>query len=173
MLAEATSALSVLPGPGEAVHALMTGAYDLAHLLTALVGKVGPVATLRVATLSYNGRNLAEMAGWLDSGAVRSLALVCSCFFRDHNKDLWESTLREFRARGQRAAAARSHAKVVTLHTADGRKYALEGSANLRTNGNREQLTVVRDDALHDWHAAWIEDLVNRHEPEESPAPGR
>jgi hypothetical protein len=35
-----------------------------------------------------------------------------------------------------------------------------EGSANLRTNKNREQLTVFRDRSLHDWHAAWIDELV-------------
>jgi hypothetical protein len=35
-----------------------------------------------------------------------------------------------------------------------------EGSANLRTNKNREQLTAFRDRELHDWHAAWIDELV-------------
>ena len=35
-----------------------------------------------------------------------------------------------------------------------------EGSANLRTNRNREQLTAIRDRPTHDWHAAWIDELV-------------
>ena len=42
-----------------------------------------------------------------------------------------------------------------------------EGSANLRTNGNREQLAVIRDRALHDWHATWIDELVNSDEGNE------
>ena len=88
------------------------------------------------------------------------------------SRELWEETLGEFRERGQRAAAARSHAKVVTLDTRGGR-YALEGSANLRTNGNREQFALFHDAALHDWPAAWIDDMVGKHEgdPGDGPAP--
>jgi len=164
MLRQAGEVLAVLPGPGETLHAVMTGRYDLMHLISALVGQLGTVESLTIATLSYNGRNLAEMIALLDSGAVKSLTLLCSAFFRDHNKELWEETLTDFRERGQRAAAARCHAKVVCLHTADGRKLSLEGSANLRTNSNREQFALTDDAAVHDWHAAWIGALVSAHE---------
>ncbi len=41
MLGQAAEALAVLPGPGEALHALMTGRYDLMHLITALVTRLG------------------------------------------------------------------------------------------------------------------------------------
>jgi hypothetical protein len=167
-LAEAADALAVLPGPGETVHALMTGRYDLMHLLVCLIDRLGTVEALRVATLSYNGRNLAEMVRLLDSGAVRRLTLLCSAFFRDHNTELWEETLEEFRERGQRAAAARSHAKVVTFAFASGRRLTLEGSANLRSNGNREQLLLADGAELHDWHAhGWLDPMVTAHEGEQ------
>jgi hypothetical protein len=167
MLGQAAEVLAVLPGPSETLHALMTGRCDLMHLVTALVTHLGDVQALRIATLSYHGRNLAEMVARLDSGAVPSLTLLCSAFFRDHNKELWEETLDDFRDRGQRAAAVRSHAKVVTLATSGGRRLSLEGSANLRTNSNREQFALTDDAPLHDWHAAWIDDLVARHEGED------
>jgi hypothetical protein len=38
-----------------------------------------------------------------------------------------------------------------------------EGSANLRTNNNTEQLTIIRDRAIHDWHAEWIDERVAIH----------
>jgi hypothetical protein len=172
-LAEAADALAVLPGPGETVHALMTGRYDLMHLLVCLVERLGAVDVMRIATLGYNGHNLAEMLRLLDSGAVRRLSLLCSSFFRDHNGALWEETLEEFRPRGQRAAAARSHAKVVTFAFASGRRLTLEGSANLRSNSNREQLLLADGAGLHDWHAAWIDELVNQLEGDgpDHPAP--
>jgi hypothetical protein len=163
-LAEARDALAVLPGPGEAVHTLITGRFDLMHLLVRLTDRLGTVEALRIATLSYNARNLAEMVRLLDSGAVRRLTLLCSAFFRDHNTELWEETLSEFRERGQRAAAARSHAKVVTFAFADGRRLTVEGSANLRSNGNREQVLLADGAGLHDWHARWIDELVTQHE---------
>jgi hypothetical protein len=106
------------------------------------------------------------MVGMMDAPDPPRLTLLCSAFFRDHNKELWEETLGEFRGRGQRCAAARTHAKVITLDLASGAKLALEGSANLRSNGNREQFALVHDAGLHDWHSAWIDDLVARHEGE-------
>ena len=168
MLAEAGAVLTVLPVEGESLHAIMTGRYDLAHLLSALVRRLGRIEAVRVATLSYNRKNLAELVDLLNSGAVGKMTLLCSSFFRDHNKELWEDTLTEFRGRGQRAAAARSHCKVVTLAVAGGARFTLEGSANLRTNGNREQFALYRDSGLHDWHALWIDELVRRHEGDES-----
>jgi hypothetical protein len=171
-LAEAADALAVLPRPGEAVHALMTGRYDLMHLLVCIIDRLGAVDTMRVATLSYNAKNLAEMVGLLDSGRVKTLTLLCSAFFAQHNTELFEETLGEFRDRRQRAAAARSHAKVVTFGFASGRRLTLEGSANLRSNGNREQLLLADGAGLHDWHAGWIDALVAQHEGDEGDSPG-
>jgi hypothetical protein len=166
MLHEAAGVLGVLPAPGEALHALITGRYDLMHLLVVLLGRLGPVRHVRIATLSFNGRNLQEMFGILDGASPPRLSLLCSAFFRDHNRELWEETIEGFRERGQRAAAARTHAKVTTIDTAAGVKLALEGSANLRSNGNREQFALIHDPALHDWHAQWIDELITKHEPE-------
>ena len=64
------------------------------------------------------------------------------------------------------------HAKVVTVATADGRRYSLVGSANLRTNSNREQFCLTDDAALHDWHAGWIDAMVSQHEGDEGHHPG-
>jgi hypothetical protein len=107
-----------------------------------------------------------EMLGVMDGPNPPRLTLLCSAFFRDHNKELWEETLEGFRERGQRCAAARTHAKVITLELASGAKLALEGSANLRSNSNREQFALIHDAGLHDWHGRWIDDLVAQHEGE-------
>lgn len=164
MLAEAKDVLPHLPGPGEALHAIMTGRYDLMHLLVAILEfRAEPVESMLIATLSYNGANLAELKGLLDSGKVKRLGLVCSKFFSEHNKWLYEQTVRELGERGGRVACPRSHCKVVCLHWQSGDKMVCEGSANLRTNSNREQLALMHDAALHDWHAAWIEQELMHH----------
>ena len=89
------------------------------------------------------------------------------CFFRDHNKELWADTVLAFRARKQRLAAARTHCKVITIHFRDGGVLVLEGSANLRTNRNREQLTLINDVGVCDFHDRWFDDELSRHEGEE------
>lgn len=163
MLHEAEGVLAFIPESGESLHAVMTGFYDLMHLIAVLIDRLGTVAHLRIATLSYNSRNLHEMRKLLAEGKVGRLTLLTSCFFRDHNEELWETTLREFGPAGHKAAAARSHAKVATLDCADGRKFSIEGSANLRTNRNQEQFALFHDAALHDWHSSWIDDMVEKH----------
>jgi hypothetical protein len=165
---EAHEALARLPEPGESLHVLCTARLDLAEVVAQLLGRLGPCERVSVATLGYNERNLASMLSWLDSGAVRRLDLLASIFFRSHKGALWEQTLAGFRARGQRAACCHSHAKVVALHFASGVRMAIEGSANLCGNGSgREQFALFNDAALHDWHAAWINDLVSAHEADE------
>jgi hypothetical protein len=164
-LAEARDALAHLPGPGESLHAIATARMDLTDLIGALLGKLGPCDRMMVATLGYNEKNLAAMLSWLDTGAVRSLTLLASLFFRAHKGALWQEALAEFRRRRQRAACCHSHAKVVSLAFASGERLSIEGSANLCGNGSgREQFALINDAGLHDWHARWIDDLVTRHE---------
>src|SRR5262249_9575533 len=121
------------------------------------------VEKLRIATLAYSQRNVAELCALLDAGKVKSLGLLCSQFFKDHSKADYARTACELLGRGQRLAASRNHAKVVTFLFADGCAYSLEGSANLRSNSNREQFCLVNDRGLHDWHSRWIDEALARH----------
>jgi hypothetical protein len=160
-----------LPAPGEAVHLLMTGRYDLTAILAVILQRQGPCERLRIATLSFNARNVAELAGWLDGKQVGALTLLASVFHRDNCRPDWQAAVNELRqARGVRLAAARNHAKVVTMEWASGACLTLETSANLRTNSNQEQLTLINDRPLCDWHGAWIDALVARHECDDDDA---
>jgi hypothetical protein len=161
---EAAATLSRLPEPGESLHALCTARMDLSDVIGALIGRLGRVEVLYIATLGYNDQNLRAMLSWLDQRGAGSITLLASIFFRSHKGELWEETLREFRERKQRAACCHSHAKVVAMHFASGTKLSIEGSANLCGNGSgREQFALINDAGLHDWHAAWIEELVKQH----------
>jgi hypothetical protein len=170
-IAEAKETLAYLPAPGESLHALMTCRLDVADVIGALLEKLGRCERLCIATLGYNARNLRVMLNWLDTGAVGSLSLLASIFFRSHNGELWERTLAEFRPRGQRAACCHSHAKVAALCFDSGERLSIEGSANLCGNGSaREQFALINDAALCAWHSGWIEEMVRSHEGDESPS---
>jgi hypothetical protein len=164
-IAEAKAVLEHLPAEGESLHAVCTARMDLTDVINGLLETLGRCDRMLIATLGYNKTNLATLLRWLDTGAVRSLALVASIFFRSHNQAMWDETVREFRARKQRAACCHSHAKVVTLAFASGERFSIEGSANLCGNGSgREQFALIHDAALAAWHSAWISELVTRHE---------
>jgi hypothetical protein len=161
-LREAADVLKVLPAPGESLHAIMTGRYDLTDLLDVLLSRLGAATHLRIATLSFNTRNVQLLRAWTEAGQVERLTLLCSRFFVEHNPEIYEP-LREALALPNRIAASRNHCKVVCFHFADGSKLAMEGSANLRTNSNTEQFALFHDAGLHDWFAGYIDTEVSKH----------
>src|SRR5947209_20476282 len=67
MLKEAAGVLDHLPEPGEAVHFLLTGRYDLVVLLAIIIERRPvPCEHLRVGTLSLKQRNVYELCRLLD-----------------------------------------------------------------------------------------------------------
>jgi|SRR5579884_74153 len=173
-IAEAKAILEHLPGPGESLHALVSSRMDLADIIGIILDKNGPCEQMMVATLGYHRRNLKTLLAWLDTGAVRSLSLVASIFFRSHNGDLWEETLAEFRQRKQRAACCNCHAKVVTMRFATGQRLSVEGSMNLAGNGSvLEQFALINDGGLHDFHGGWIGALLDKYEGKNDEHPGQ
>lgn len=158
----AAAVVPQLPAPGESVHTLMLGRFDLCQVIEAAVALKHPVRHLRLASLCFSAKNTALLLRLLDSGRVQRLSLLVSEFFKAHNPDLYETFAADLAGRpGSRLAADRNHAKVTLFDHADGDALVFEGSANLRTNRNREHLTVIRDRPLHDWHAAWIDRVVS------------
>jgi hypothetical protein len=164
-LAAANPAIKQLPGPGESLHGIMTGHYDLMQLLVVILQRLkSPCTVMRIATLSLSARNVQEMAALLDSKAVVKLDILASDFFRTHNTEIFAELVKELQDRGQRVAAGRSHCKVATIALKDGRRYTLEGSANLRTNKNLEQFALTQCPELHGFFDGWIAEMVGANE---------
>jgi hypothetical protein len=165
-LKKAAEVVPHLPGPGESLHTLLTGYFDFALVLTCVLrSHAAPCEHCRIATLSFSRRNTEEMAHWLDEGLVLRLTLLTADFMEKASPEVYFGAIKELaEQRGQVVGSARCHTKVVTLAFADGLRLTFEGSANLRTNRNCENLAVVNDPGLHDWHAAWIDQKVREHE---------
>lgn len=163
-----------LPDPGGHVHCLMTGYFDLGQVVCDVARRTAP-RRLRVATLCWSKRNVTDFARLLADRAGDSLpiTLLASGFFARQNKELADWSRRELAPLGVTMGFAESHAKVVCFDLGPGDALVFEGSANLRTNRNREQITIIRDRDTHDWHAGWIDELVTRGEDEDGRRPRR
>ena len=156
------------PRPGEAVHALMLGTFDLCQVIGATAQLLPDLRHLRIATLCYSKRNAAELCSLVAARPGRALTLLVSVFFVANNKAGHEKTVAELTAYPNvKIGAARNHCKVVTFDFGKDDGFVFEGSANLRANKNREQLAVFRGRPLHDFHATWIDDLVSQRHAEE------
>jgi hypothetical protein len=169
-LKRAAEVIPNLPGPGESLHTLLTGFFDFALVLTCVLrSRPSPCEHARIATLSFGPKNTQEIARWLDEKLVGRLTLLCADFMAKASPKVYQGAVAELvEQRGQVVGSARCHAKVVTLAFEDGLRLVFEGSANLRTNRNLENLSVINDPGLHDWHAAWIDQKVREHEIEQS-----
>lgn len=55
---------------------------------------------------------------------------------------------------------SRSHAKVIALPTASGDHFVIEGSANLRSSDNTEQMVIFNDAEKLAWHRQWMAQLT-------------
>jgi hypothetical protein len=161
-LREAKAILATLPGPGESLHCLQSGRYDLTDVVAALLDELGAVEHLAVATLSFHKRNVSAILSWIDAGLVRRLSLLCSVFFREHFPEVFDA-IHQALEFPHRVAAARCHAKLNCLHFQSGARLVIEGSANLRNNSNVEQFTLFNDARLCQWWTDWIEGKVKRH----------
>jgi hypothetical protein len=174
-LRKAAEVIPHLPGPGESLHTLLMGFFDFALVLTCVIrSRPCPCEHARISTLSFGHKNVQEMARWIDEGLVRRLMLLAADFMAKASPEVYRGAVAELaEQRGQTVGSSRCHAKVVTLAFADGLGLVFEGSANLRTNRNVENLAVVNDPGLHDFHAAWIDARVRDHEVEQSGSPAK
>src|SRR5579871_2406631 len=76
-LRAAADILENLPDEGQSLHGLMTGLYDLMHLLIVLLQRLdSPCLTMRVGTLSLSRRNTQEMVALVDDGRVKQLDVM-------------------------------------------------------------------------------------------------
>jgi hypothetical protein len=164
-LRECREILAELPEPGFALHCIQSGRFDLSDLIDVMLERLGQITHMRIATLSFNGRNTQRMAAWVQGGTVERLSLLASQFFTHHYPALFLQVQGLFPP-PHAVAASRNHAKIICFDCASGAKLSLEGSANLRTNSNREQFCLIHDASLHDWHAAHIDAQVSQHAEE-------
>jgi hypothetical protein len=66
----------------------------------------------------------------------------------------------ELTTRRHRVVAMLTHAKVLLIELTNGRSYAVESSANLRSCSSIEQITMTADRGLFDFHRAWLDELL-------------
>lgn len=157
----------------ERLHALLRGDFVLFDLIPAIIGALGPVGHLRIATLGMSAANAAGLARLLASGRVERLTLVVSHYFQQVDKTTtYPEVCAALAPHGVTPVVTRNHAKVILLPFRDRPdRLTLEGSANLRSSDNVEQLCVFNSAITHDFHAAWIDEMADTSRRATPPPP--
>ncbi len=146
-----------LPGPGERTHCILRGDFVLCDLIPAIIQARGRCPHLHLATLGLSVGNADTLATLRARDQVGGITLVCSHYFAQVDRT---TTYRDVTNRLQGLATitvTRSHAKVICLPTAAGDHFVIEGSANLRSSDNTEQMVIFNDPETLAFHRAWLE----------------
>ncbi len=155
----AVALVKPLPRPGEVVHAIMGGDFACWDLVPAILDLAGrPTEELFIATLGFNAQNSWHLCQLLDQGAIRRAHILASDYFAKADSSTFREAKTQLQARGATLASTRNHAKVIGM--AFGRDaYVVEGSANMRSCNNLEQIILTNNRTLFEFHRRWIQSI--------------
>lgn len=154
-----------LPEDGGTTHCILRGDFVLADLLPHLLEE-RYCPHLRIATLGMSEENAKLLARLHEQGRIGRLTMVLSHYFEQVNKSTVYFEVRRILEGLAQFVIMRSHAKVICVPRALDEAgvvrdwLVLEGSANLRSSDNLEQLTIFNDRDVHDFHAEWIDHVL-------------
>jgi hypothetical protein len=156
----ALAVLQHLPeNPSDRTHCAFRGDFVLCDLIPAIIALRGRCPHLTIATLGLSAANADALGILRARDLIGDLTIICSHYFAQVDK---ATTYREIVARLEGLATiitTRCHAKIICLPTASGDSYVLEGSANLRSSDNTEQVAIFNDAELLAFHCAWLTSL--------------
>lgn len=160
------NALALLPhlpeGPEDRTHAVLRGDFVLCDLIPAIIRERGRCPQLHIATLGMSGGNAESLAALHQAGLVGGITICCSVYFRQVDRtSTWPEVERHLGGIAK-LIVSRNHAKVIVLPTESGDHYVIEGSANLRSSDNLEQIVVFNDPDLATFHRGWMAELEAR-----------
>lgn len=157
------NALAIIPnlpvGPDDRTHVVLRGDFVLCDLIPAIIEARGRCPHLHVATLGLSSANADQIARLIGLGRLGGASLVVSHYFAKVDK---LTTYREVVARLEGIASVRvtrNHCKVICLPTENGDSFVIEGSANLRSSDNIEQIVITNDPATLAFHVGWMNEL--------------
>lgn len=165
----ARSVVPHLPEPGDHTHCILRGDFVLGDLIPAILDGSTPGACrcdhARIATLGLSEYNAETLARLVKNRQIGRITMVVSHYFEQVNKSTVYADVRRILDLDGCVdiITMRSHAKVITLQT-ENDNWVIEGSANLRSSDNLEQMTVYNDADLLAFHNDWI-DYVRANPP--------
>lgn len=172
--------------PGHREFAFVSGNFVFGDVLEAMVDrhKVAP-RKMTIQTLSMSEENIDSLHNIIDlmDGRLERLRIVLSVYFWGHEHHpgqlvpyLYEAL--DVPGLDFDVAFASIHTKIVSIETLAGNHLVMDGSANLRSSRNIEQLRIECDDALYEYVEGFADrvfaaySVVNDGEPYPKPVRG-
>jgi hypothetical protein len=156
----AQSILPHLPAPGEHTHCALCGDFVLCDIIGAIL-RHHPAAhcpDLFIATLGLSQANATALAKWKALGLLGSITIVASHYFARLEGGRECQAVASILKPVADLIITRCHAKIICLPIGSDH-YVIEGSANIRSSDNTEQITLFNDATLGAFHREWLSSL--------------
>lgn len=149
-------------GPEDRTHAVLRGDFVLCDVIPAIIRERGRCPHLHIATLGMSGANAESLAALHQVGLIGDITICCSLYFRQVDRKATWPMVEAHLGSIAKLIVSRNHAKVICLPTESGDHFVIEGSANLRSSDNLEQIAIFNDPDLVDFHRGWMAELEER-----------
>ncbi len=145
--------------------ALVSGHFIFGDFLEAFLVRnnaICPRVTISMLSLSQN--NVDSLFTLMDKGYIQNLDMILSHYFFSHERGGLIPYIYKRLDIGDRfqLAVARVHTKLVLIETLGGKKIVISGSANLRSSGNIEQMTIEESPELYDFYLRELSGVISQ-----------
>jgi hypothetical protein len=164
-VANVAKLLKKLPKPGESWHMVTKGNFAFWDFVPAILRLAAParIRYLGIVTLGFSSANVSALLDLIDTRQIARVEFLYSIYFKSNEKEACAALTNQLTERRQTVAAIRTHAKLLLFEmTNRGPAYCIESSANLRSCGNVEQMTLTHDRALVRFHRKWISEVCTK-----------
>lgn len=120
---------------------------------------------MTISTLSLGQDNVDSLQTLMEKGYLGELRLIVSAYFYSHERHSLVPYIYEHLDIEDRFqfAVAGCHTKTVHFETQGGKKIVIHGSANLRSSGNIEMMTIEENPALYDFFDECFTPLIEKY----------
>ena len=151
---------------GEKYHVILSGNFIMGDFIEAFIqSKNIKTKKLSISTLSLNQNNIDSLANLLIHNFVDSIDLIISDYFFAHERSqLIPYLLDKLDIKDSlNLGVAGSHTKICIFESINKRKYIISGSANLRSSGCLEQITIEENKELYDFYLLHHNNIISEY----------
>lgn len=145
---------------------VVDGTFIFGDLIEALLVKNNiRCKKLTICTLSMSENNIDSLSNLIEAGYILELNIIISDFFYSHERhNLIKYMYEKLDIDNKfQLAVASSHMKVTTFETMAGSKVVVDGSANLRSSSNLEQLRIEENADVYDFVDKISDDIILKY----------
>lgn len=153
-------------GKNQRAHVILSGNFIMGDFIEAFItAKNIKTKKLIISTLSMSQNNVDSLYNLMNAEYADSIDLVISDYFFSHERQsLIPYMLDKLDINNNFSlAVAGSHTKICIFESINAKKYVIHGSANLRSSGCIEQMTIEENAELYDFYYDHHMKIINEY----------